>query len=280
MSAVQRAQTLMKFGTKQSLFILMSCLLLHPGTGFAANKPVVVATTTGINSSGLVKLLKPAFEKDMGYQLIVEPVGSGRAMHLAREGQVDLVFVHVPASEQAFIDQGYGERRIPVMRNSFVIIGPKQDPAAIAGLTDATEAMRRIANSQSLFISRADDSGTHQKELELWRSAGLVPNGAWYLETGQVMSMVFKLANSKLAYALIDYATWLSGRDSSPLQIEVRGDKRLINIYSIVTLNKRKFPDRNHKGAAAFVRWITSDKGKALIQSMIVHGEPLYMLME
>ena len=232
-----------------------------------------------MKTSGLLAALQPEFEKDTGYRLEVRTTGSGKAIQLAREGNFDILVVHAPRAEQELIEQGYTEKRVPFMRNYFLIVGPPQDPAHIKGTSDAAEAFRRIAASKSLFISRADDSGTHQKEIAIWQASGREPVGTWYYEAGLGMGQVLKLANEKMAYTLIDDGTWLASRNSSPLTVLVQDLERLDNTYSLILLSKKKLPQLNHTGAAVFEKWLLSEKGKTIIDSMVIDGKPLFTVL-
>ena len=243
------------------------------------NKVVRLGSTTSVKASGLLVLLVPAFERDTGYRLQTDAVGSGKALQLAREGRYDVLIVHAPAAEQKLIDQGYADRRTPFMRNSFLIVGPPQDPAHIKGTNDAREALRRIEATKSLFISRADDSGTHQKELALWKASGIEPLGSWYYEAGMPMDAVLKLANERQGYTLIDNGTWLANLKTSRLSALVEDLEHLGNTYSIVTMSRKQLPQLNHAGAAAFSKWLLSAKGNSIIRGMIVEGEPLFSLI-
>jgi len=249
------------------------------GPAQAQNKLVTLGTSTSLEDSGLLNVLKPAFERDTGYRLQAYTPGSGKAIQLAREGTIDVLLVHAPTAEQEFVAQGYVDQRIPYMRNFFLIVGPPQDPAGVQGITDAREAFRRIANSRSLFISRGDDSGNHQQEVTVWKAAGIQTGGLWYYEAGVGMGDVLKLANEKHAYILIDDGTWLAKRKSSSLRVLSQDPDRLGNTYTLITMSKQKLPRINHDGATVLVRWLTSDKGKAVIRSVVVDGESLYTLV-
>jgi len=203
-------------------------ILISVGNFARADYKVVrLGSTTSMQSSGFLTVVKPVFEKDTGYTLEPHYTGSGKALQLAREGAFDILIVHAPSAEQELIQQGFADKRIPFMRNFFLIVGPPQDPDRIKGLTDAVESFQRIDKTKSLFMSRADDSGTHQKELSIWSAAGLDPIGPWYYEAGFGMAGVLKLADEKSAYTLIDDGTWLAHRKSSPLIVLVQDPKRL-----------------------------------------------------
>jgi tungstate transport system substrate-binding protein len=249
------------------------------GSTYAQGKVVTLGTSTSLRDSGLLDALKPAFESDTGYELKFYTTGSGKAIQLAREGIIDVLLVHAPTAEREFVAQGYVGRRIPYMSNFFLIVGPPKDPAGVQGTTDAREAFRRIARSRSLFISRGDDSGNHQQEVGLWKAAGVDSAGSWYFEAGQGMEAVLRLAGEKGAYILIDDGTWLAKRKASPLRVLARDPERLGNTYALITMNAKKQPRLNHRGAASLVGWLRSDRGKALIRSMVIDGEPLFTLV-
>lgn len=264
---------------KWTIYLLAWFSIAVCDAAHAESKLVKLGTTTSVKASGLLAVLKPAFERDTGYQLQTQAVGSGKAIQLARDGAFDVLVVHAPAAEKQLIAQGYADRRIPFMRNFFLIVGPPPDPAHVKDTTDAREAFRRIASTKSLFVSRGDDSGTHQLEVGLWKAAGIEPAGAWYYEAGLGMDGVLKLANDKQAYTLIDDATWLANRKSSPLKVLGQDPKRLGNTYSVVMLSKKRLPRLNHDGAGAFAQWLISDKGRAIIRSMAVDGVPMFTLI-
>lgn len=259
---------------------LLACLWLSmTAAAGTENPPVVLATSTSLKDSGLLDRLKPAFERDTGKELQLVTAGSGKAMQLAREGTVDLLLVHAPAAEEEFISQGFVNRRVPYMKNFFVVIGPDTDPARIAGLSDVREAFRRIAATRSLFISRADDSGNHQQEVAIWKEIGISVAGSWYYETGLGMAAVLSLANEKRAYALIDEATWLTNRQGSPLRVLVRDPDRLANTYVLMILSPKALPGINHAGAEALATWLLSERGRSEISSVTIDGVPIFTLL-
>jgi tungstate transport system substrate-binding protein len=246
-----------------------------PGTG-GARTPLVLASTTSTEDSGLFDVLIPAFERaHPGLSVRVIAVGTGQALELGRRRDADVLLVHAPASESAFVSAGLGTHRCAVMYNDFVLVGPIADPARIRGLRDPLEALRRIEAAQSPFISRGDDSGTHRKELALWEEAHIVPQGAWYLAAGQGMGEVLAIASEKAAYTLTDRATYLNVRDHTALEVHVEGDRRLINQYGVIPVTGA----RNPAGAEAFAQWITSPAGQGVIAAYGVEkfGRPLFV---
>lgn len=248
--------------------ILILCALLAAATTANATgpAPLRMATTTSTDNSGLLGFLLPKFEATHGYQVQVIATGTGKALRMGRDGDVDVVLVHAPGAEQAFVDAGYGERRYGVMYNDFVLVGPKGAPATITGAADAVAAMQAIAATDgALFLSRGDDSGTHKKELTLWKAAGLDASGDGYRETGQSMGRVLQMAGELDAYTLTDRGTWLAYAANSPLQIVFEGDPLLFNPYSIIAVNPKHYPDINHAGAQALIDWLVSPTGQRLI---------------
>lgn len=225
---------------------------------------LILASTTSTQDSGLFDVLIPAFEKDNpAYKVKVIAVGSGEAMKLGEKKDADVLLVHSKASEEKFVADGFGINRKAVMHNDFVIVGPENDPAGIKGVTSAADAFAKIAAAKAVFVSRGDDSGTHNKEKSVWTSATVEPKGqAWYLSTGQGMGETLKIAVEKLGYTLVDRATWLTAKDSLPdLTLLVEGDKKLFNPYSVIEVVGAK----NTEGAKAFSDWITGSAGQKVI---------------
>jgi len=237
---------------------------------------VRLATTTSTDNSGLLALLLPEFEKHTGIKVQVIAVGTGKALRMGRDGDVDLVLVHAPAAEKAFVDAGYGVDRNNVMYNDFVLVGPAADPAGISQSGDASIALQRIAAGKALFVSRGDDSGTHKKEHELWRSAGIAPAGDWYREAGQGMGKVLQISGELDAYTITDRGTWIAYRDKSTLQVLFEGDPRLFNPYGIIAVNPQRYPDINYQGAARLIDWITSETGQQMIGGFNISGTHLF----
>jgi len=235
-----------------------------------------LATTTSTENSGLLNDLLPRFKEATGYQVHVIAVGTGKALRMGRDGDVDVVLVHAPAAERKFVNEGFGEQRLPVMFNDFVLVGPASDPAGLAGANDLGNALRRIAETQSVFVSRGDDSGTHKKERSLWTQAGLTPEGAWYREAGQGMGKVLQIADEMNAYTLTDRGTWLAYRDKSQLRIAYEGDEGLFNPYAIIEVSAKRYPDLNHEGAKALILWIRGTDGQQAIAAFRKSGEQLF----
>ncbi|MCK9487396.1 MAG: substrate-binding domain-containing protein [Dehalococcoidia bacterium] len=244
---------------------------------------IILATTTSTQDSGLLDVLAPLFEEDTGYDVDVIAVGSGAAMQHGRDGNADLLLVHSPAAEEQFVEEGYGVRRARVMYNDFVLVGPSSDPAGVAGSTDIASAMAAIADSESPFFSRGDDSGTHAKERTLWAAAGLeTPVGAsWYAETGQGMGATLTIAGESRGYALTDRATWLSNVDAAVLPLLVEGDERLFNVYHVIVVDPARFPDLdlNTEGADAFRDFLLGEEAQSIIATFgeDEFGQPLFV---
>lgn len=253
------------------------CLAVAASGVASENKILRMATTTSTENSGLLKDILPAFEKASGYTVHVTPVGTGKALRMGRDGDVDVVLVHAPPSEKKFVAAGYGVNRRHVMYNDFVIVGPANDPAKIKGMKDAAKALARIAKDKAIFVSRGDDSGTNKKEKILWKDAGIKPSGSWYREAGQGMGKVLQMAGEMQGYTLTDRGTWLFMKNKLPLKIVVQGDPKLFNPYGVIAVNPGRYPDINYTGAMAFIAWITSPAGQAIIGKYRVNGKQLFI---
>ena len=244
-----------------------------------AQRFITVASTTSTEQSGLFKHLLPVFEQKSGIEVRVVALGTGQALDLARRGDADVVFVHAKSAEEEFLREGQGVRRFPVMYNDFVIIGPKSDPAGIAGGADAPDALRKIKNANAAFVSRGDRSGTHIAEVNLWTLAGVdiaKDKGPWYRETGQGMGPALNTASAMNAYLLSDRATWLAFNNRGELAILVEGDRRLMNQYGIMLVNPEKHPSVKRADGQAFVDWVVSPEGQAAIADYKIAGEQLF----
>jgi tungstate transport system substrate-binding protein len=228
-----------------------------------------MASTIGPIDAGIVAVLEDQFEKETGITVRHVGAGTGEALKIAEKGNVDLVMVHAKALEEKFIKDGYGTERIPFMYNDFVIVGPAGDPAGIKGMTSATAALKKIAESGSLFISRGDKSGTHVAEMDLWAKAGIKPTGAWYkvYEKGSEGNVpTLKFASEKGAYTVIDRATYLSLKDAIKLAVLVEKDEALLNFISLIPVNPKKFPNVNYEDTMKFVQWLTApSKGQWIV---------------
>jgi tungstate transport system substrate-binding protein len=235
-----------------------------------------LATTTSTYETGLLDLILPPFEKEQGVKVHVISVGTGKAIKIAENGDVDAILVHARKAEDKFIEDGYGVRRRDVMHNDFIILGPKSDPAGVAGMTNVKKAMSKLASEGKVFVSRGDDSGTHKKEKDLWAEAGVNPAGAWYLESGQGMSATLRMADEKNAYVLVDRATYLNFKDKLRLEIAVEGDESLFNPYGIIAVNPEKHSHVKHDAATKLIEWITSTQCQRMIASFKKAGTQLF----
>ncbi|MBW9259626.1 MAG: substrate-binding domain-containing protein [Candidatus Thiodiazotropha sp. (ex. Lucinisca nassula)] len=260
------------------LFTLLLLTLLIPFTTAHADakKIIRLATTTSTDNSGLLKELLPEFQADTGYNVHVIAVGTGKALRMGRDGDVDVVLVHARPAEDQFVAQGHGEKRFGVMYNDFVIVGPQADPAGLSKAKDATTALQLIAEHQAIFVSRGDDSGTHKKELGLWKKAAVNPQGHWYREAGQGMGKVLQIAAEMDAYTLTDRGTWLAYEKKSPLKLGFEGDPLLFNPYGIIAVNPQRYPDTNHRGAQALIHWLISPEGQERINNFRIGSNRLF----
>jgi tungstate transport system substrate-binding protein len=258
-------------------------LILLPGAAQGAEKIITMSTTTSTQASGLLEVLLPACEKETGITVKVIAKGTGAAIRDGMDGNVDVIFVHAREKEEKFVNRGYGTKRYAVMHNDFVIVGPPGDPAGIKGLEDAAEALRRIAAFQSLFVSRGDDSGTHTREQELWRSTGLSPveEKQWYLSIGQGMGKTLTFADEKKAYTLADRGTYIKYRYGRNLPVDlevlVEGDPTLSNPYGVIPVSPEKHPQVRHDLARQFVEWLVSERGQAVIGGYRLLGRQLFI---
>ena len=259
-------------------------LLLWSSFALAADgdKFIFLSSTIGPIDSGIVGVLEDQFEKETGIRVRHVGAGTGAALNIARQGNIDLVMVHAKSLEEKFIADGFGTERIPLMYNDFVIVGPAADPAGIKGIKTAAEALKKIMDSGSLFISRGDKSGTHVAEMELWGKAGIKPAGSWYAvyekgAEGNVPTLQY--TDQKEAYTVIDRATYISIKSQIKLVILVEGDEALLNYISLIPVNKAKCPKVNVKDTKTFVKWLTSPKkGQVIIRDFgkDKYGSPLF----
>ncbi len=241
-----------------------------------AGTRITLATTTSTENSGLLEELLPPFERASGVRVDVIAVGTGKALKLAENGDADLVLVHAPSLEEDFIRKGYGVDRQTVMCNEFIIVGPHPDPAGIAG-PDAAAALRSIERARAPFVSRGDESGTHVKEKELWKDAGVHPGrSAWYMEAGQGMGATLLLADEKQAYCLVDEGTFIAFREKLTLAVLCRGDARLENRYSTIITNPERHPHSGYTRAKVLTDWMRSPEARAIISGFTKHGEALF----
>ena len=248
-----------------------------------ANPVIRMSTTTSVNDSGLLPYLLPVFEEATGYKVEVQSAGTGAAIQKAVDGNADLILVHAKASEETFINDGYGVERIPFMYNYFVVVGPADDPAGIKNSANAAEAFNKIAGTEAKFISRGDESGTHKAELKIWGEA--VPDAEtqkWYINAGQGMGACLTMASEQGAYCLTDKATFLSNKADLDLEIILAEGDDMKNTYSVIECNPEKLEGINTEGAKALIEWLTGDEASALIAKYgeEQYGEALFYLIE
>jgi tungstate transport system substrate-binding protein len=259
--------------------LVMVTLVLGGCNAKPANPDLILATTTSTQDSGLLDVLIPAFEKQSGYVVKTVAVGTGQALTMGEEGNADVLLVHAPASEVTFMENGFGIERYLVMHNDFIIVGPADDPAGVANAATTQDAFKAIYNNSAIFVSRADDSGTHKMELGLWKKTELDPAGqAWYLEAGQGMGATLRIASEKIGYTLTDRATYLANKDSLQLAILFEGDNALLNIYHVIVVNPELHANINLAGAQAFAKFMIAKDTQATIAEFGVDkfGEPLF----
>jgi len=247
-----------------ALMLSALCFMVYPGL-VSAETRIRCASTTSTQNSGLFDYLLPIFEKKAGIKIDVVAVGTGAAIEIGKRGDADMVFVHAKEQELKAVEEGYFVNRHDVMYNDFMVIGPSNDPAKIKGIKATTEAFKKIAETGAVFVSRGDKSGTHTKELSLWKKVNIEPAGKkWYLEVGQGMEKTQRIADEKRAYTLTDRGTWLATKDKDKLDMIVvlEGDPSLFNQYGIMAVNPEKFKTVKFKEAMEFVNWIISKEGQ------------------
>lgn len=266
------------------IFVVLAVACL-PSCGRSASVPggaqadpvhLRMATTTSTDNSGLLDVLLPPFEKRYNVKVDVLAVGTGKALKLGETGDVDIVLVHARSAEDAFVERGFGVNRRDVMHNDFLLVGPEADPADVMGATSAKAALAAIAGAKTPFASRGDDSGTHKKEKQLWKAAGIAPAGPWYLETGQGMGATLTVADQKSGYCLVDRATFLAFREKIELVIVLQGDPTLFNPYGIIPVNPQRHAHAKYMEAMLLTAWVTSREGQKLIAGYQKHGQVLF----
>jgi tungstate transport system substrate-binding protein len=249
------------------------------GQVHAADRYIIVGSTTSTQDSGLFGWLLPPFTKATGIEVRVVAKGTGEAIKMGQAGDADVLFVHDQKSEEKFVAEGYGVKRYPVMYNDFIMVGPKADPVGIAGSPTVAAAMQKIAAAKATFASRGDNSGTYKAELRLWKAAGIDPkpeSGKWYLETGSGMGATLNTAVGKGAYTLTDRGTWISFKNKSDFAILVQGDKALFNQYGVILVNPARFPSVKARDGQAFVDWLVSPAGQQAIAGYRINGQQLF----
>jgi len=274
-------KTKSRFAHHIVIFIIFSLLMIITsacGNAASKNPEIILATTTSTNDSGLLDALIPPFEEQTGYQVKIIAVGTGAALEMGDQGNADILLVHAPASEKVLVDNGSAIERRLLMHNDFIIVGPPADLAGIKGEKAASSAFIKIASSNTQFVTRGDNSGTHKKEKSIWKTVGLVPAGDWYIESGQGMGATLRIASEKQAYTLTDRGTYLSLMDTLDLEILVEGDAPLLNIYHAMIVNPEKFPDVNVDGARDLSDYLFESDTQKKIGDFGVdqYGQPLF----
>jgi tungstate transport system substrate-binding protein len=242
-------------------------------------KSMTVASTTSTENSGLFAYLLPIFKSETGIDVRVVAVGTGQAIRMAMKGDADVLLVHHRASEEKFVNEGYGVARVPLMHNDFVIVGPASDPAGIEGTEDPSAALDKIRASRATFVSRGDDSGTHKRELSFWEALGSKPGEAdadWYRESGAGQGATLNIASELDGYCLSDRATWVKFGNKRNLEILVEGDPQLLNPYSLILVSQEKYPHVKTAEGQQFIDWLTSEHGQELIAAYRVEGQQLF----
>lgn len=269
------------FLMKKVVSMLMVLVMALSLMGCGAKRTMKLATTTSTADTGLLDYLLPLFEKDTGIKVDYLSKGTGEAIKLGQNGDVDCLLVHAKAQEEQFVKDGYGVERFEVMYNDFIIVGPMDDPAKLKekAQSDPVQAFKLIAESKSKFISRGDESGTHTKEKGLWKEAGITPSGDWYVSAGKGMGDVLKMADEMKAYTLSDRGTYLAYKSKVELDIVTEKSPELYNQYGVIAVNPEKFKNVKSKEADEFIKWILSDKGQKLIGEFgkDKYGEPLFI---
>ncbi len=262
------------------LSLFLALMLLAVGVDARAEaRFITLASTTSTENSGLFAHILPRFTEASGIEVRVVAVGTGQAITLAENGDADVLLVHHTPSEETFVAEGYGVARFDVMYNDFVLVGPASDPADIKGIATASAALAKIAAAEVPFASRGDDSGTHKKELGLWRAAGVDPavaSGTWYRETGAGMGATHNTASGMDAYALSDRATWLKFANKRSLEILVEGDPELFNQYGVILVSPQRHPHVKAGEGEAFIKWLTTPAGQAAIAAYRIDGAPAF----
>ena len=270
-----------KIGQKILLSGMIASLLFITGMTSVQAQPktIILATTTSTQDSGLLDILLPVFEKKTSYFVKTIAVGSGQAMAMGQKGEADVLLVHSPAAEKKFVAEGFGVNRRLVMHNDFIILGPSEDPAKIKGIKSSSESFKKMALAKALFLSRGDNSGTHAKEKDIWKAAGINPEGeTWYQQTGLGMGQTLSVASEKKGYTLADRGTYLALKKNLGLDILVEGDAILLNIYHVIEVNPSKWSKVNSAGAKAFADFMVAKETQDIIKTFGVDkfGSPLF----
>ena len=264
------------------MFVILALILVISVQGHASaagGKSVILSTTTSTQDSGLLDVLVPLFEKTMGYSVKTISVGTGQALALAAKGEADVTLAHAPSLEKKYLAERKLLNRRLVMYNDFIILGPPADPAKIKSIKSSIDSLKLIASSQSRFVSRGDNSGTHNLERSLWKLAGIDPKGDWYIESGQGMGATLGIANDRNTYTISDRATYLAFRKRVTLAVLFEGDKPLLNIYSVMEVNPANGPRINAVGGKAFADFMVAPQTQTVIKTFGVekYGQPLFV---
>jgi len=251
-------------------------ITLAGGLANAQDKSILVQSTTSTANSGLYDYLLPAFTGKSGITVNVVAVGTGQAIKNAQNCDADVLLVHAKASEEKFVSEGYGVQRFDLMYNDFVIVGPAGDPAGVKGMNDVKAALTKLAEAKAPFASRGDDSGTHKKEMSLWKTAGIEPGGEWYRSTGSGMGATLNAGVGMGAYVMTDRATWISFGNKGDYEIAVEGDEAMFNQYGVILVNPEKCPSVKQAEGQAFIDWLLSAEGQNAIRSYQVDGQQLF----
>jgi len=260
-----------------ALTLILSLTLVSPAP--AQQKNIILATTTSTQDSGLLDVLIPMFEKKTGYFVKTIAVGSGQAMAMGQKGEADVLLVHSPAAEKKFVSEGYGVNRRIIMHNDYIVVGPAEDPARIKGVKGTPQVFKMIASAGSLFLSRSDKSGTHSKEMAIWKEAGINPEGQkWYQQTGLGMGQTLNVTSEKKGYTLADRGTYLALKKNLSLDLLAEGDAILLNVYHVIEVNPAKWPKVNVAGAKSFADFMVSKEAQEVIRTFGVDkfGSPLF----
>jgi len=262
--------------TKVIKWLGLLIFLMSVMTSTWAANVLRMSTTTSTENSGLLAVLHPVFEKKYNVTLEVIAVGTGKALKMGGQGDVDVVFVHAPAAELTYIASGDFIDRSAVMHNDFVMVGPRNDPAGLGSAKNIKEALRKIARTKAVFISRGDDSGTHKKEKTLWANANIKPLNDWYVEVGQGMGAVLNIANEKQAYTLTDRGTQIAFADKMDLIVVFEGDANLFNPYHVMAVNPAKHKLARYEWAKKYIAFVTGPQGQEIIGAFRKGGQQLF----
>jgi tungstate transport system substrate-binding protein len=272
---IRKACKILYFG----ILIFFTAILMIGNPAHAQQKNIILATTTSTQDSGLLDVLIPMFEKKTGFFVKTIAVGSGQAMAMGQKGEADVLLVHSPAAEKKFVADGFGVNRRIIMHNDFIVVGPGEDPAKIKGTKSTPDSFKKIAASGVLFLSRADKSGTHSKEMGIWKAAGINLEGQkWYQQTGLGMGQTLNVASEKKGYTLADRGTYLALKKNLALAILAEGDAILLNVYHVIEINPAKFPKVNVAGGKAFADFMVSKEAQDIVKTFGVEkfGSPLF----